>query len=147
MLNPDTVNSVRIYTILDKNNTPHVISAAVRVGGAGAEVDNFHAGGVGYPIDTETGIVCSAGYDILRNKYICHPATNVKVVGFEIPRWKELLEFVFSASKQILNEKLIAWDVAVLPDGFELIEGNVESDAGFMQMQNGKLSVVKRYAK
>ena len=31
-LNPSSVNTIRVYTILDKSNTPHILSASIRVG-------------------------------------------------------------------------------------------------------------------
>lgn len=60
-LNPTSVNTVRVYTVLNKNGDISFISASLRIGGKGADVDNFHAGGVGYSIDIDTGYVCKSG--------------------------------------------------------------------------------------
>lgn len=132
-LNPSSVNTIRVYTMLDSNKEPHILTASLRVGGKNAEVDNFHSGGVGYPIDIESGVIKEAGADIIGNRYLFHPGTNVKVIGFQVPNWKELTKFVFSACCVLPNARLIAWDVAVLEDGFEMIEGNYDGDPGFMQ--------------
>ena len=132
-LNPSSVNTVRMYTILDQAGTPHIISVMIRIGGSNAEVDNYHAGGVGYPVDTETGYVCGPGYDINGNSFYVHPSTGEKVIGFEIPNYNELVRFVFDATAVVPTARLIAWDVAVLEDGFEFIEGNYDGDSGFMQ--------------
>ena len=147
--NPTSVNTIRVYTILDNKNCPHVLSCSLRCGGGGAEVDNYHSGGVGYPIDPEMGYICAAGKNISGEEFLVHPGTGRKMIGLEIPNWKELLEFVFSAAKHLPEARFIAWDVAVLEDGFEMIEANYMGDPGFMQtpLQKGKLLDIKRYMK
>lgn len=140
-LNSSSVNSVRVYTLslrTDKgqklNGTDVLfLSASIRVGGAGAEVDNYHAGGVGYPIDIQTGTVCAAGTTISGEKVLYHPGSGTKVIGFEIPHWKELKDYVIALDHVIPQARLIAWDIAVLENGFELIEANYNGDPGFMQ--------------
>ncbi len=139
-LNPSSVNTVRLYTALDKDHNPHILSAMIRVGGQGAEVDNYHSGGVGYPIDIDTGYVCGPGADLHGRRFLKHPGTDAKVIGFEVPNFAELKEFVFKATQVIKEARLIAWDVCVLEDGFELIEANYDGDSGFMQspLQQGR---------
>lgn len=148
-LNPSSVNTIRVYTILDNNCIPHILSASVRVGGVGSTTDNFHSGGVGYPIDIEHGVVSGAGADMMGQRYIFHPGTSVKIIGFEIPRWEALVEFVFRACAVLPTARLIAWDIAVTENGFEMVEGNYDGDPGFMQtpMEKGSLYQIKRYCK
>lgn len=146
-LNPSSVNTVRIYTILDKDHTPHILSASIRVGGMNSEVDNFHQGGVGYPLDLEHGVVMAAGHSIDGKSYLYHPGTNTKIIGFEVPNWTALKEYIFRAAQIIPTARLIAWDVAVLEDGFEMIEGNYNGDPNFMQTPSnkGKRREIKKY--
>lgn len=59
--NPSSVNSIRIYTMLDRNKASHILSACVRVGGYGSTTDNFHSGGVAYPIDLQYGAIAMGG--------------------------------------------------------------------------------------
>lgn len=118
---------------MKRDGQPLILSTSIRVGGKDAVVDNYHAGGVGYPIDIETGIVYKPGSGIDGTEYIYHPSTNFKMVGFEIPMWEQLKQFVYDAMKVIPEDRLIAWNVAILPDGFEMIEGNYQGDPGFMQ--------------
>ena len=132
-LNPSSVNTVRVYTILDHQNESHILSASIRVGGANSEVDNYHQGGVGYPLDTEHGIVMSAGRTITGEKCLFHPGSGAKMIGFEVPNWSGLVDFVTKATQVFPTARMIAWDVAILEDGFELIEGNYNGDPGFMQ--------------
>lgn len=155
-LNQSSVNSVRVYTLSLLNMAENIsdeaktlfLSASIRVGGVGAEVDNFHAGGVGYPIDLETGIVSAAGTTIAGEKVLFHPGSGKKVVGFEVPNWNELKRFVVKLDQVVPEARLVAWDVAILENGFELIEANYDGDPGFMQApsQTGlKKIIVKNF--
>ena len=137
-LNPSSVNTIRVYTILDKSNTPHILSASIRVGGENSEVDNFHSGGIGYPLDIEHGVVMAAGRSILGKDCLFHPGTGTKMIGFEVPNWTGLVDYIFRATQVFPTARMIAWDVAVLEDGFEMIEGNYNGDPGFMQSPSGK---------
>lgn len=146
-LNESSVNSVRVYTVLDKKGTPHILSISIRVGGMKSCVDNYHSGGVGYPVDIQSGVVYMPGKSIAGKLHIFHPGTNKKVVGFEIPNYKKMIEFVCKAASELPDSRLVAWDVAVLDDGFDLIEGNYAGDPGFMQStsETGKLPEIKKY--
>lgn len=55
------------------------------------------------------------------------------MIGFQIPQWADLKKFVYDAMEVIPQARLLAWDVAILSDGFEMIEGNYNGDPGFMQ--------------
>ncbi|MGM9826764.1 MAG: sugar-transfer associated ATP-grasp domain-containing protein [Muribaculaceae bacterium] len=155
-LNESSVNSVRVYTMsVDKDraycngNTLQMddvlfLSASIRVGGVKSEVDNYHAGGVGYPLDICSGVVCGPGTTISGEKVLFHPGSNVKVIGFEVPNWQKLKEFIVRLDHVVPDARLIAWDIAVIKDGFELIEANYDGDPGFMQAptQTGKRKVI-----
>lgn len=120
------------------------MSALIRVGGTGAEVDNYHSGGVAYPIDTDTGVVSGAGITINGSKVFFHPSSGMKVVGFQIPNWESLRQYVLDLNSVVDGARLIAWDIAVLNDGFELIEANYNGDPGLMQapFQEGKKRII-----
>lgn len=144
-VNPSSVNTIRVYSLKSTNEIGHIkfnawrksntiiFSASIRVGGKNAEVDNFHAGGVGYPIDVESGIIKSSGKNILGQKFSYHPTSGVKMIGFEIPMWDNLLNYIHDLNQVVETARLIAWDIAITPEGFELIEANYEGDPGFMQ--------------
>lgn len=132
-VNPSSVNTVRIYTLIDKSARCHIIFASLRAGGAESEVDNFHSGGVGYPLDIETGIIKKVGVDIEGNEYIFHPSTKKMMLGLNIPNWNNLKDFVFQAASKYPESRYIAWDIALLENGFEMIEGNYMGDPGVLQ--------------
>lgn len=131
--NERTVNTIRVYTLIDKNDKIHIIFAALRVGSATADVDNFHNGGVGYPLDLHTGVVYKQGVDLKGNTHTYHPSSGTLMLGFKIPNWQNLKGFVLNAARKFPQSRYIAWDVAVLEDGFEMVEGNYNGDPGLLQ--------------
>lgn len=118
-----SINTVRIVTILDDNNTPHVICAYFRIGN-GKYVDNFNSGGMVAPVDEETGIVIDKAIDKNKNLYELHPATNNKIKGFKFPDWEKALDLVKKASYEIPEMRYIGWDVCFSNKGPVLVEGN-----------------------
>lgn len=119
-----SVNTLRINTVLDKNENVHFFKPVLRAGIGDAHVDNYNAGGVEYAIDAKTGIIIMPGYCQGELKQIYHPGTQIKMVGYQIPLWQEVLDSVASAAKHIPGCRYIGWDVAITPHGIEMIEGN-----------------------
>ena len=136
--NPSSVNTVRIFSLLDRHGRSDIISACIRVGGAGADVDNYHAGGVTYPIDIKSGVVCNYGRNLRGERYLNHPSTGKLMVGFKIPHWEHILETVYDLVRIDPRGRMIAWDLAVMKDGIELIEANYLPDPNIMQIGAGK---------
>lgn len=118
-----SINTVRIVTILDDKNIPHVICAYFRIGN-GKYVDNFNSGGMVAPVDEKTGVVIDKAIDKQKNLYEFHPATNTKIKGFKFPEWEKALELVKDASFKIPEMRYIGWDVCFSTKGPVLVEGN-----------------------
>ena len=72
------------------------------------------------------GVVISEGIfsDITKENCQIHPITGVKIVGFQIPFWKETLELVREAALLQTGNRSVGWDIAITDIGPELIEGN-----------------------
>ncbi|MGM9614319.1 MAG: sugar-transfer associated ATP-grasp domain-containing protein [Oscillospiraceae bacterium] len=134
-INPTSVNTIRIGTVLDKNHKAHVIGATLRAGGKDKFVDNFHSGGVAYPVDFESGIVCGKGRNNTSGTgFIRHPSTDFKVLGFEVPNYDIAKKTVMEAAEMLDKLYYIGWDVAITPDGVELIEANIGQAADVIQL-------------
>lgn len=118
-----SINTVRIVTILDDDNIPHVICAYFRIGN-GKYVDNFNSGGMVAPVDEEKGIVIDKAIDKQKNLYEKHPSTNAKIKGFKFPDWEKALELVKEASFKVPEMRYIGWDVCFSKSGPVLVEGN-----------------------
>ena len=89
----------------------------------------------------------AAGRAITGENCLYHPGTGTKVIGFEVPNWQDLIDFIFRATQVFPTSRMIAWEVAVLEDGFEMIEGNYNGDLGFMQSPSneGKMRKILMY--
>lgn len=123
-INASSVNTIRVITAR-KDEHVRIIGAGLRTGGGGQFVDNFHHGGTAYPIDLDTGIITGRGIDLYGNPVLRHPVSGMVMPGFCIPHWELLKKQVCRAAVLPPNVGYVGWDVAITPDGVELIEGNV----------------------
>jgi len=118
-----SVNTLRIMTFVN-NNKSEILYAALRVGDGNHDVDNFHKGGMGVHIDTNTGRLKGEGIDKDLKHYKKHPVTKIEFNNFAIPYWKETKELVLKAALVNQNIKVVGWDVAITKKGPVLVEGN-----------------------
>ncbi len=135
-----SVNTLRVYTVIDKQGRIEVIKALFRVGVGDAVVDNFHQGGVVYPVDLASGIVEGKGVlSDFEPVILIHPGTDRTVVGFHVPRWQEVLETVRKAASITPALRYLGWDVAVTKTGIEIIEGNDMADMDLLHLVGHKI--------
>lgn len=141
---PKSLNTIRVVTI-SNNERSVVFGALLRMGAGDSFVDNTHSGGVFASIDIKTGIIDTDGIDSEGNHYVSHPDTNIKIKGFQIPYWEEVLKACDAATRVVPNTIFSGWDVCVLEDGtIEFIEGNHAPDFdGGMQAPH-KIGVKKK---
>lgn len=118
-----SVNTIRIMTF-GYNGKSEILFAALRVGNGKHAVDNFHKGGMGVLIDLETGKLIGNAFDKDLNEFECHPMTNTKFDGFEIPNWDIVKKTVKEAALVNNNIHVVGWDVAITEHGCTFIEGN-----------------------
>ncbi len=123
-LHPDSVNTVRIVTIIANNGKPYVATAVIRMGANHKPVDNFNAGGVCAMIDLKTGKICSPAVNTEGKLFDVHPTTKVKLEGFQIPMWDEIQKLVLKAAMVVPQIRLVGWDICVGEKGPVIIEGN-----------------------
>jgi len=138
--NSSCINTLRIITYLDKSHILHFIGALLRIGVNG-EVDNFHSGGLAVLIDINSGRTKGKGFrmDPSANEfYKKHPVTGVELSGLDIPYWKEIITLVTKASLVVPQIRTVGWDIAITPNGPELIEGNDNWDKIIIEKALGK---------
>lgn len=123
-LSSSGLNTVRIITQLD-NGLFYIVGTRLRVS-VNSPVDNLAAGNLAAPVETKTGVVNGPGVfsDITKEPVIRHPVTGERIEGFTIPYWKEILILVENAARRVPDNRSVGWDIAVTPEGPELIEGN-----------------------
>ena len=133
-LHPSSVNTLRIRTV-NVNGDIRFIHPSLRMGRANAFIDNAGAGGIMGNIDINTGRVYEA-CDKLGKRYECHPDTGTKLIGFQIPRWKEALETAKTMALKNPSVKYVGWDMALSKSkGWVMIEGNDKGQWGFQYVR------------
>ena len=146
---PNAMNCMRIITLLDNDGEPHVIFVTQKFGLNGRVVDNY---GYGCRVDLETGKICSPGVSgdgSMGIVYETHPMTGIKMVGHQIPMFKEACELAKKAALVIPQVRMVGWDIGITPDGPAIIEGNNYCAHDFWQLpaqtpeKTGMLPVLK----
>lgn len=145
-INSSSVNTVRIATAIDSQGHAHIVGACLRCGAAGSYVDNFHSGGVAYPIDVDMGVVINAGKNNSNlEQYVVHPGSGVMMIGFQIPHWKEIVSHVLTAAEMVPEMLFLGWDIAVTEEGFDFVEANIGQSASVIQLDHkGRLEMIRK---
>jgi len=141
---PDSVNTIRILTIVPPQSREAYIAAAVHRFGTDESkpVDNWSQGGLCAEIDIETGTLGRAaavkGSEV---QFIeTHPDTGVQISGTSIPNWNDLSDKIISIASEYPQSPYIGWDVVVTNNGFKIIEGNSTPGMNMPQIFEGLLS-------
>ncbi|MBC8533137.1 sugar-transfer associated ATP-grasp domain-containing protein [Yeguia hominis] len=116
------VNTLRMITFLQENGEPVVLKRVLKVGNGGV-TDNFSSGGM-YTFCAPDGTVLAPAIDEEGHVFEKHPASGVPFSGFRVPLMQEADALVCEAARLVPKLRYVGWDVAVLPDGCALIEGN-----------------------
>ena len=123
-IHPDSVNTVRMVTILKEDGEADVVFAGLRIGSEGSFPVNMATGGMCAKLDPDTGVIAKPGTNYRNQVFESHPITGVKLVGREIPHYDQVRAAVREAAKVVPQVRYVGWDVAVTADGIDLIEGN-----------------------
>lgn len=132
-VNPDAVNTIRIFTLFDGEKV-NIMYTGVRFGGGNSIVDNIHCGGMVCEIEQETGKVVGPGYNLKNKRYVRHPKSGYFIPGIQVPRWEEVKRTVLEAA--MINPSIghCAWDVAVSNEKVSLIEANDQGNFDLIQI-------------
>ncbi len=138
-INPASVNTIRLITLLEKESAK-VLSVILRMGVGDTKVDNSSSGGmtVGVSMDGKLKkFACSEKRKMLEQ----HPTSKIVFEGYELPSFDKVKELVLKASCMVPHFRMVAWDVSVLEDGTPvLIEANLyDGQLDSHQIHNGPL--------
>ncbi len=123
--NESTINTIRIYTLLDAGGDPLIVMSCGRFGRSGKVTDNFHQGGYGVMIDNETGMIISDGLNRSHQLSSNHPDSGKVFKGFVYPQWHEVVAKVKKIALVNPNIPHVGWDITINDKNqVELIEGN-----------------------
>ena len=122
--NPYTVNTIRFLSVL-VDGKAEVVAANLKSGtSADAIVDNVNTGGFGAEVDIPTGIVNAFGMAADFTRFTHHPVSGVPILGFQVPNWDAAIDLVKQAHNRLPQCLFFAWDIAITPDGADIIEAN-----------------------
>ena len=125
LMNPTSVNTIRVITMLDKAGDPHVIYQCAKFGASSECISNTLGGGVCCHIDAESGILDTFGKDMHGERIFKHPVSGLVIPGFQIPNWNGVLNYAKSLAKNVPSARYIGWDIVILKNGYDVIEGNL----------------------
>ncbi len=125
-INPFSLNTLRIWTFLDKSGSVIILGGFMRFSSNKSPVDNTSAGGICAKINWDEGIICSPFFEVhsYLKRYTQHPLTGTRALGRKIPFHNELQESVIRAAQAFPGMGLLALDYAIDEEGPVCIEGN-----------------------
>lgn len=144
---PDSANTMRVLTMWPRGaKRPFVARASQRFGMSyTAPTDNWGGGGIGAPIDIETGRI-GRGHLHPRTigermtSHAVHPETGRQIEGTVIPDWDRVHEQVLRVAASLPIYRYVGWDVLVDTDGeVVIVEGNGNSGLNILQVEKGLL--------
>ncbi len=139
LLNPTSVNTVRLFTFAFKNEV-FMLSSFIRFGGKGSRVDNAHSGGLACGLE-KNGRLKSTAFDLAANRYDYRPQGK-SLDEIVVPNYDKCVEMALHLAKRFVTiTKMISWDFAIDEKGEPiLIEIGVSfGGLNFHQICNGPI--------
>lgn len=144
-LYPDSVNTIRVLTMLDlSDHLPFIVRAVQRIGTRrSGTVDNWSRGGMSALIDLDTGQLGRAsrlpeGAEL--EWFDTHPDTGAPIAGVEVPHWQQVRELVLHSARVLSFMEYIGWDIVVTPDGPVVLEANINTGMNVLQVHGPLLA-------
>lgn len=122
-LNPSSVNTTRMVSVMNDKGDVTILATFSRIGN-GKCVDNFNSGGMTAKVDVETGVIVEDAVNKKGELFEKHPITGTSIKGFQIPFWQDAKDMVKEAAKRSTHVRYVGWDVGMSVNGPVLIEGN-----------------------
>ena len=132
-MNPSSLNTIRCYTMIDKEGKDRIMEIILRAGAPGSHVDNWGSGGVAYYFDVETGICKGPGVDKKNKTHMLHPGSQFQVVGYKLPDYEKLLDYIHQLMNVDRTARFVGWDIALTPNGYDLVEMNCPGGHDLLQ--------------
>ena len=146
---PTSVNTLRLFTVMDPVGKVVSFCPVMRIGRVGNLVDNWAQGGISVGIDPKTGALMRRGsFKPGKGTVVfSHPDTGIRLEGYAIPYYHEAEEMVIRLHSLMYRNHSIGWDVAITPDGPVVIEGNDRWEVSLIQAAHGPVGYMKKYFK
>lgn len=127
VIHPNSANGVRVTTVRIGDKI-HILYPWFKIGRNGQFLTSAVFGTLEACIDSVTGVVITPGYSETDERFDVHPDTGVPILGFQIPRWKELIDTVTELALKLDTIRYVGWDMVLTEHGWVLMEGNFSGD-------------------
>ncbi len=125
LINPASLNTIRVVTATDKDGRFTILSAILRMGVGNSIIDNLCTGGIACAIDVKTGCLVGSAKNVHGMKYETHPTSGIKFDGYQLPGFRDCLSLVKTLCNRMPNAQYVGWDIAITTKGVCVIEGNM----------------------
>jgi len=132
---------VRVMTCLDAHGQPRITDAMLRVlaklepGWQRRKDDEWVAA-----VDVGTGELGRLTGDMPETCTVwhdTHPVTGAAVHGRMLPHWPAVCALALAAHRGFCDRVVVGWDIAITPDGPQIVEGNPNPDVLLIQRVHG----------
>lgn len=127
-INPNSVNTIRVDTFTNEAGITKILCMRLRTSAGTSFLDNISNGGLFIGIDENTGLLHKEGFTDFNKfsgeSFTKHPLTKTVFKGFAIPYFEQVKKLATDAANLLPRAKVLAWDIAVTPDGPVILEGN-----------------------
>lgn len=127
---PKSVNSIRMMVINQHGYDPKIMQTYMRIGSSRTGfTDNVGYGGICVMCDIETGELYQPETITNHEFHPCpvHPDTGTPIAGV-VPHWELIKSRVQDICRYLAELEYLGFDIAVTPDGFQVIEINIHQD-------------------
>jgi hypothetical protein len=135
-----SVNTLRVVTMLTRQNKVLIVNAIFRSGVGSAFIDNWSAGGVAVGVDCTNGRLLKHAYDKNSVRYLTHPESGVVFEDFPVPEWDRICALATRVQEALPFYRLLGLDMAIDRTGEPVIvEINGAPDLGGGEQMAGPM--------
>lgn len=125
LINASSVNTLRVVTQW-RDSVPFMCVCVLRIGRNGAEVDNSAQGGISVRVNVENGELSPLAYEEHgQGCFAEHPDTGYVFQGKKISGWLMIRDAILQSAAKFPELQEVAWDIAIVDGGIEVIELNL----------------------
>lgn len=122
-LHPASANCMRCSTIRVGDEV-HCFYPWLKVGIGGDFVTGATYGSLMVGVDWEKGVANTDGFNEACERYVEHPDTHIKFIGYPIPDMDDLKKKLKQLSDMLPTVGYIGWDMVHTDNGWVVMEGN-----------------------
>ena len=123
-IHPWSINGVRITTIRIGDKV-HIYYPWLKLGCHKEFISSAAIGSMDAGIDSVTGVINTDGCTEDGNFLVYQPDTNIRIKGFVIPKWQELVDMATELANFLPSSiNYVGWDFALTPTGWCVMEAN-----------------------